>query len=157
MTVEQGTADAAVKIRVPRSEWMVMLVAGGALFVLETAAGATFGHPLVVSQLVVGCVLVAGALGIRTQGVDLTPEFAIVRRVRRRNVRWSEVRAVVQVNGGWRVRLILDSGEVVRLSAPRATGWGASGIQFERDFHRIGQWWIAHRGESWRPTHPEAP
>ena len=53
------------------------------------------------------------------------------------------------------VRLILEHGKPVTLLAPRiAPGFGAA--QFERDFHRIEQWWLSHRGESWRPLLPEA-
>jgi hypothetical protein len=157
MTVEHGTAEAAVKIRSPRSWWMWMLLFGGFWFVFATAQ-VLFGSPvLAVAWLVAGCLWVAGGLWIRTLGVDLTPESAIVRGFRRRSVSWQEVQAVVRVSGGWRVHLILESGEAVTLLAPRLTAWGSGGAEFEGDFHRIGQWWLAHRGESWRPVRPEAP
>ena len=107
--------------------------------------------------LVAGCLWVVGGSWIRTLGVDLTPESAIVRGVRRRSVSWPEVQAVVRVKGGWCVQLILESGEAVTLRAPTLSVWGSGGAEFEGDFHRIGQWWLAHRGESWRPVRPEAP
>ena len=74
-----------------------------------------------------------------------------------RSVSWPEVQAVVRVKGGWCVQLILESGEAVTLRAPTLSVWGSGGAEFEGDFHRIGQWWLAHRGESWRPVRPEAP
>ena len=74
---------------------------------------------------------------------------------------------MVRVTGGWCVQLILESGEAVTLRAPTLSVWGSGGAEFEGDFHRIGQWWLAHRGESWRvmasrgeswrPVRPEAP
>jgi hypothetical protein len=54
------------------------------------------------------------------------------------------------------VRLILENGKPVLLRAPRRV-WGLGGAAYERDFQRIGQWWLAHRGQSWRPARPEAP
>ena len=59
-------------------------------------------------------------------------------------------------SGSARVSLILESGERVTLRAP-TTWWGLGDAQYDRDFHRIGQWWLAHRGQSWRPVRPEAP
>jgi hypothetical protein len=54
------------------------------------------------------------------------------------------------------VRLILEDGMQVTLRAPRTQlGFGAA--QFERDFQRIDQRWLAHRGESWRPEGAETP
>jgi hypothetical protein len=45
------------------------------------------------------------------------------------------------------VRLILESGESVMLRAPTSS-WGLGGAEYERNVHRIEQWWLAHRGES---------
>src|SRR5665647_2835884 len=86
--------------------------------------------------LVAGCLWVVGGLWIRTLGVDLTPESAIVRGVRRRSVSWPEVQAVVRVKGGWCVQLILESGEAVTLRPPTLSVWGSGGAEFEGDFHR---------------------
>jgi len=52
------------------------------------------------------------------------------------------------------VRLILENGKHVTLQAPTAVR-GLGGAQFERDFQRIGQWWVAHRGASWCPKSPQ--
>lgn len=54
------------------------------------------------------------------------------------------------------VRLILENGKKVTLRAPTRI-WGLGCAAYDRDFHRIGQWWLTHRGESWRPLLPEAP
>jgi hypothetical protein len=55
-----------------------------------------------------------------------------------------------------RVRLVLENRQVVNLRAPTISfGFGAA--RYEHDFHLIGQWWLAHRGPSWRPIAPEAP
>jgi hypothetical protein len=106
-----------------------------------------------------GLAFVAQGLWLRTVGVDLTPESAKVRGPRRRDVPWAEVQAVVQGRrlGVWSVRLILQDGEAVGLRAPTRTWEGFGAVAYERDFHQIGQWWLAHRGESWRPVRAEAP
>jgi len=112
-----------------------------------------------VGDLAVGCLSVGQALWIRTLGVDLTPESANVRSFRRRNIPWQDVQAVLQYqrHGAWSVRLILESGKPVTLQAPRTWSGFGGGAQYERDFHRIGHWWLAHRGEAWRPLRAEAP
>jgi hypothetical protein len=71
---------------------------------------------------------------------------------------WAEVQAVMcyRQQGQWFVRLIPERGKPVRLRAPTTyLGFGAAG--YERDFHRIGECWLAHRGESWRLMRTEAP
>lgn len=156
--------DDVVKIRTPRSAWMWMLVGAPFWFALA-AEGFLFpgqvpiGWPwLPLSKLAVGCLLVGTALRTRTLGVDLTPDSANIRNVRRRSIPWQDVQAVVkyQRHGTWGVRLILESGKPVTLRAP--TTWGGfAGARYERDFHRIGQWWLAYRGEAWRPLRAEAP
>lgn len=157
-------AHEAVKIRTPRRDWIGFLVAGGIWLVnggislaLDTVL--TLGRPWNGTLgLAIGCLLVAEALWIRTLGVDLTQESANVRGIRRRSVPWQEVQAVVHRRwaGTWCVRLIVESGKPVTLRAP--TTWlGIGAAEYERDFDRIGQWWLAHRGESWRPLRPEAP
>lgn len=107
--------------------------------------------------LTLACVFVGEALWVRTLGVTLTPEAAQVRGVRSRSVPWQEVQAVVRhgQGGTWRVRLITDDGRHVTLRAP-TTYWGIGRAQYDRDFHRIGQWWLSHRGRSGTPTCPAA-
>lgn len=159
MTIEQDAAKAHVKIRVPRT-WIgyTYLVTGGCWLVVAAASG-PMGRPWVaLFGLVLGCVNLGLGLAMWIFGVDLTPDFAIVRGFRQRRVPWREVQAVISDNGKYGtsvVRLILDSGECVRLPFPKNM-WRQGNAQCERDFHRIDQWWITHRGPSWRPVFPEA-
>jgi hypothetical protein len=164
MTNEQSAAEVAVKIRSPRYisfGWFIIggiwLFIGGSSLALDIWL--TTGRPWTgILGLVTGCISVANAFWFREFGVDLTPETANIRGLRHRSVPWGEVQAVVHHRrlDTWCVRLILESGEPVTLRAP-TTSWGFGRVDYERDFHRIGQWWLAHRGESWRPACPEAP
>jgi hypothetical protein len=158
MTADQGMAEADVKIRAARHSWMQPFVFGGIWLVFAIFWATTDRHWLALSWLALGSASIAQALWLRIMGVDLTPESANVRGVRRRCVPWENVQAVVhhRRHGTWGVRLILESGKPVRLPAP--TTWsGFGGAQYEQDFHHIGQWWLAHRGESWRPLRPLRP
>ena len=47
-------------------------------------------------------------------------------------------------------------GNPVNLEAP-ITFFGLGTAEYERDLNLIGQWWLDHRGGSWRPTHELAP
>jgi hypothetical protein len=158
MTVEQSAVEAVVKIRTRRRDWMRWFPFAG--FQLALAVGWMWlNQPyFALVWLAFSCASVAEALWLKAVGVDLTGESADVRGLRRRQVPWAEVQTVVQHRrfGSWSVRLILMSGEVVTLRAP-TTGWGSGGAEYERDFHRIGKWWLAHRGESWRPVRKEEP
>jgi hypothetical protein len=157
MTLQRGAVDADVKIRVPRHVWLPRLVMGVAFLVLGAAAVWRHGPLDGPYWLAIGGIGVAAALWARTLGVDLTGESANLRGFCRRSLPWQEVQAVVRYgNGSMGVRLILEHGKRVTLRAPRTDGiFGAA--QFDRDFHRIDQWWLAHRGESWRPANAETP
>jgi hypothetical protein len=81
------------------------------------------------------------------------------RTVAWRNVPWREVQEVIshtKSNGTSQVGLILENGESVMLQAPPWV-WRKYDDQYERDFERIDQYWLAHRGESWHRVLPEAP
>jgi hypothetical protein len=161
MTVEQGATGAEGRIRATDRRlwiWTVFIYVGVCL-----AAAATFlanGHPLVaLAWLTLACVRVPIALKQRSFGVDLTPQHAIVRGFRQRDVPWQEVQEVVSCkkwNGTSVVGLILTTGESVMLRAPTSF-WREGDRQYERDFHRIDQYWLAHRWESFHPLPPEAP
>jgi hypothetical protein len=160
MTLEHGASEAEVKIRMPVHFWALKLAAGWCG--LAIAAGflwidhRAFNAPIF---LAIGGAQVAGVLlWQRTLGVDLTRESAILCGFRQRRVPWREVQAVVRHGrrGTWRVRLILRSGPPVNLPAPTKT-LALGAVQFDRDFHRIDQWWLAHRGQSWRPASAETP
>jgi len=116
--------------------------------------------------LVIGSAVVVEALWLWKSGVDLLPEHALVRGFGRRVVPWREVQAAVRrpQAGGWLVQFVLESGKPVTLRAPMIS-WGFGGQRgvaaYERDYRRIGQWWLAHRGPSWREVsdgpRPERP
>jgi hypothetical protein len=154
MTIEQSAAEAVIKIRPRRRLWIWYFVVGG--FFLGSAAFAVAGGRALFVLLYLGLAFSNVSLGlvIRTSGVDLTPEFAIVPTLRRRRVRWLDVQAVVShknSNGTSAVRLILANGEPVTLRYPR-TLWRNGDAQYEHDFQRIEQWWLANRGEHWHPV-----
>jgi hypothetical protein len=156
--MEPGADKPEVEIRTAPHVWIPQLGLGGMMLasaILQLLLGHDF---LAVFSVVVGCVGLYSGWWVHTMGVDLTPEFAYVRGPRRRRVAWPDVQAVVrhQRQGAWEVRLILESGKTEKLRAP-TTMWAFGAARYERDFHRIGQWWLAHRGEFWRPVLPEAP
>jgi hypothetical protein len=163
MTIEQGVGQAVVKIR-PSRYTLIQPVVLLTLLTPETFFNNTaFADDPLDQALTLGLkcmwvLLVALTLWGMTWGVDLTPESANVRGIRRRSIPWREVQAVMRYEqlGSTTVRLILENGKPVTLRAP-ARLWGLGGAAYDRDFHQIGQWWLAHRGESWRPLRPEAP
>jgi hypothetical protein len=153
----QSAAEADVRIRTSGLDWMGPVVLGGLGLMLAALPGT--GQPgFALYWLIYGALMVAEGLWMRTFGVDLRPEFAGVRAFRKRRLPWPQVQAVVRHRrlGTWVVRLILESGELVTLRAPTSP-WGSSAARYERDFHAIGQCWLTHRGQSWRPQRPEAP
>jgi len=155
MSIEHGVVEATVRIRTSPLNSVLLFVGG--LFLLAMQAlqwGSRVGD---VGLIVVGGMFVGESLWMRSFGVDLTPEFANV-RLPRRYVRWDQGQAVqcFRQLGTDRVCLVLENGQVVNLRAPTIShGFGAA--RYEHDFHRIGKWWLAHRGPSWRQIGPEAP
>jgi hypothetical protein len=55
-----------------------------------------FDLPWFSVDLVLGCVIVAEALGIQTFGVDLTRESADIRGIRRRSIPWLQAQGVLR-------------------------------------------------------------
>jgi len=155
MGVEYGVAEAMVRIRAPRRDWIVLFAAGLFILAMQTLVWVGGGDN---APAVLGGIFLVESLWIRSFGMDLTPEFANVRGLRRHHIRWDQVQAVYCFTqlGSDRVRLVLENGQHVNLRAP-STWLGLGTAEYERDFHRIGQWWLAHRGQSWRPVRPEAP
>lgn len=165
MTIEQGAAEAGVRIGpVPaKSSWKWRLL--GAFCGLSLAApNFAHGRPWVgLLWLVIGCAnLVLPfvlAFWVRSVGVYLTPEAAVIHGRRRRRVPWLQVQSVVShvnSNGTSAVQLILGNGEPVTLPFPK-TPYRKGDATYERNFQSIDQWWLAHRGESWRPVRQEEP
>lgn len=163
MTIGQGAAWADAEIRTSRHHWTWVLVGAGlelafATFFFVTPAAFSPFSWYAWFWLAMSGLSAAEALWLRTLGVDLTRESAIVRGVRRRTVPWQEVQGVVRQRrlGTWVVQLIPESGRPVTLRAP-TTFWGLGVAEYERDYHRIGQWWLAHCGPSWLPATPRPP
>lgn len=159
MMIEQSAAEAEVRIGPVLFFWMWSVV--GTVFGLSLAAKAfAHGAPWVaLPWLVLSCGNVVLPFLVRTLGVDLTSESALVHGRHRRTVPWREVQSVishVKPNGTSEVRLMLENGEALPLPFPK-TLWRRGDAQYERDFQRIDRWWLAHRGESWRPISPAAP
>ena len=154
MTTEYGVAEPDVTFRVPRRGWIRLLSGGAAFLVLAVVLLLRRGEPWYVAYwFALGAASVTGAWWRRRFAVDLTPESVNLRGLRWRSVRWTEVQAVARHRrrGEWVVRLTLDSGDLVTLRDPAS--WRGSGdAEHERTFRRIETWWLAHRGESWRPA-----
>jgi hypothetical protein len=148
LTIEQSVTETAITVRAPRHYWIGLFLAAGLSLVpaaLFAIAGMTWPA---VGWLVACCLSVAGALLIRTITVELTPESAKLHSFRHRSVPWQDVQSVVRYHrfGPWVVRLIPDEGKPVTLRAPTSTlGYGRP--QYELDFYRIEQWWLAHRDQ----------
>jgi len=158
MTTEQGGSEADVPIRASQGIWLTPFVIG--CLWLVVGAGDLMNHrSLALLWLFFGGVWVALALRRQSSGIDLTPESATFGGARGRSISWPDVQAVVRARqrGASVVQLVLEDGELVTLPVPR-TAWPRIGAaEYERDYGRIGHWWLAHRGESWRPVRPEAP
>jgi hypothetical protein len=97
--------------------------------------------------------VVVGREAVRPVGVDLTADAAVVvDPFRTREVPWRDVQAVTIES--WSTVLHRSSGRPVRLFYPGRVWFVPSQRRFEADFHRVGQWWLAHRGPDWRPAAP---
>jgi len=84
--------------------------------------------------------------------VTLTPE-GLRSWPARRQVRWADVPTVTVARsfGGRQVIVWVDGQRRVVLSPSRS--WGRFGDdRFDRDFHTIGRWWLAHRGPDGTPA-----
>ena len=78
-------------------------------------------------------------------GVTLTPTEARVHNLRRRVIRWDDVRAVtVESLLGLRTVVLYEEGRRTRLRAP-SNGFMQWDRRFDEKYHVIGQWWLAHR------------
>ncbi|QTE31095.1 hypothetical protein [Pengzhenrongella sicca] len=161
MTVEQDAPETVVRLRTPRHSWIQLLVVG----VLSLVFAALYRSVIPVSLgwsgalgrfwLGLGLVAIAGAFWLRTRGVDLTPESAVIRGISRRTVPWQEIQGVVRTQraGTWVIHLLPESGKPRMLPVAMSRfGFGASTHMLQ--FHQVGQWWLAHRTVDWRPAGP---
>ncbi len=160
-----GTAGAStppnqVRMRAPwrdaASTWP-----GGLLCVLFTVPGVIFPAvpwPVYAMTAATAVLVVASTFWVRSFGVELTEQGAVVRGPRTLFVPWRDVQAVLQTRelGHRRVALLMADGRLVTLRAPSAfLGWGAR--DFEQGYDLIAHWWLRHRGSDWRPLLPQAP
>ena len=160
MTIKRGAPEEVVKIRasMPMPRFWIWNIVGALAGLAFVDSALKHGRPwFALPWLAVFVGNVAVGFAVRNFGLDLTAEFAMVRGLRRRKVPWPSVQAVArhQQFGGWGVRLILDSGESVKLIFPKRGH--KDDAHYERDFQRIEEWWLTHRGESWRPVSSSAP
>jgi len=153
MTIQQGTSPAALKIRAPESRtWILLVLVGGGCVALAALNLTGFPSRPTLGFFALGCCYVPMVWAIRTFGLDLTRESAVVRGFRQRHIPWPQVQAVVPdvtSSQASSVSLVLASGESMRLPYPR-TRCRPGDAQYERDVQRIDEWWRAHRGPSWR-------
>jgi hypothetical protein len=159
VAIEQDATAGHAEIRTPRHGWVQVLVLSGfyltfAAFFWASPAQFWPGSWFAWFWLVMGCAMVVEALWLRTRGVDLTDGSAVLVGFRRRTIAWHDVQAVIRTrrSGTWVVRLVPASGKPVTLHAP--TTWGPAAAAYERDFRRIDQWWLTHRGPSGSPAPP---
>ena len=116
----------------------------------EGGLTATERHQIFEFNLVAGTIFVLILLLIvllsRSFGVTLTPTEARVHSLRRRVIRWSDVRAVTTQNVlGTRFVVLHEANRRTRLRAP-VTGLLVWDRSFEEKYHTIGRWWLDHRG-----------
>ena len=107
-------------------------------------------HAMIVfSYVVIAFAVLIMALGFlmsQSFGITLTPTEARVHGVRRRTIRWSDVRAVTtEKKLGTRYVILHQADRRTRLRAP-ITGFLITDRDFDAKYHTIGQWWLAHRG-----------
>ena len=107
--------------------------------------------------LVVAVVMTALELG-RRDGLELRSDTVVVlRSFRPREVAWRDVQAITP--GRWPDRsttLHLASGATVPCGYPRLSPL-VPRRRVEADYHRVGRWWLAHRGPDWRPLFAQPP
>ncbi len=163
MTVAHEGRAVVVKIRTPRRDVMRELLMGCFWLVLAGVSWTTRVQPGPPSWGVWGWIAAGGAtltlgLWLGTLGVDLRPESATVRGLRRQTIPWADVHEVVfrRRLDAWLVQLVTTTGKRVTLRAT-VTRRGPRALAFERDYDRIGQWFLAQQGTSGRPADREPP
>ncbi len=146
--------DADVDIRLARREWLWMSALVALYMMFAVISGTAGGWSLFEYWwLGLAAVLVLEMLWLRTRGVTLRRDAAVIRNVRTHVVSWNRVQAIAPESllGTRRVAVYTDDGRRIVLRAPTAS-LGMGREQYERDYHRIGQWWLAHRGPDWQPV-----
>jgi hypothetical protein len=99
-------------------------------------------------------VLVAHGV-LRPLGVDLRDDAAVVvGPLRNREVPWRDVQAVTFGTRGDTLTLYLADRTEVRCRYPSHSMLYVPSKRVDADFHRVGQWWLAHRGPDRQPLPP---
>jgi hypothetical protein len=163
MTVVHESHEAVVTIRTPRRDVVRELLLGcfwlglaGVSWTVRVQPGSLLWS--VWAWLAVGGAMLALGLWLGTLGVDLSPESATVRGLRRRTIPWTDVQEVAfrRRLDAWLVQLVTTKGKRFTLRAS-TTRRGQGALALERDYDRIGQWFLAHQDTSARPAEPEPP
>jgi len=142
----------------PLSPILIAGCAGLSVRLMEPSNSATDGlsaaerHHIFEFNIATGVFIVllflVGTLMSWSFGITLTPTEARVHNLRRRVIRWSDVRAVtVEAQLGTRFVVLHEANRRTRLRAP-ATGLLMRDRRFEEKYHTIGQWWLDHRDEN---------
>jgi hypothetical protein len=131
------------------SSWTYAPLIAAAIFIqVDSVARGAFRPGL---ALMSALFIIEGLLLPRWVGVTLTETHAVVYRRLRRRVPWSQIQAITKEPylGSSRVVFWTPEGRVP-LWAP-TNFFGLCAKRFERDFHALGQFWLAHRGDAFEP------
>ena len=114
-----------------------------------------FGGWQLTSYVVIA--LTAGVIANRAIGVTLTSAALRFGKVRRRHIPWADIQAISYDSYLTSRRVIVwtADGHRIPLPAPSTVVFWLGRGRFDRGYHRIGQWWLDHRGPDWRPIPPE--
>lgn len=142
----QGAWTAGAQVRLRPTAWqrapflLVFAILPTEMIVISPSVGIALAAPPLAAAL--GTWLLLGRAG-----VELTPEGAIVRTLRRRQIAWRDVQYVqIQRFSGNRVVVLYEAGgRRTRLRAP-STGFLNWDKRFEEKADVIGRWWETHRG-----------
>jgi hypothetical protein len=90
-------------------------------------------------------------------GIDLRDDAAVVVTPFRRDaVPWRDVQ-VVAFGKGTSLTLYRADRTELRCPYPSHGTLFVSSKRVTADFHRVGRWWLAHRGPDWRPVFAPPP
>ncbi|MFK4099597.1 hypothetical protein ACI2L1_05855 [Streptomyces sp. NPDC019531] len=121
----------------------------------EWVAGAPSGAEVAGTSGTWAALLFVPLIMNRHFGITLSQSTAIVHNLRRRTIQWAEVQVIrIEYVLGTRTVVIYEAdGRRTSLRAP-ITGFLSWDREFEEKFHKIGRWWLEHRGEDWVPVPP---
>jgi hypothetical protein len=153
-----------VRVRTPQRAFVLHYVLAVCHFTIGTLSVTVTGDDLGMGVwpyvlwglLSLAMAALTAACMLQPPGVDLRDDVAEIVRLRRRTVPWRDVQAVAFDRRGM-LKLHLADGTGVRCGYPSHqtpfVGWS----RVDADFHRVGRWWLAHRGPEWQPIAPPPP